>query len=322
MSDGKVHAVDGVDLDIDDREIRGLLGESGCGKSTLTESIVRSLSDNAVVESGQILVNGENILEVSEERLREIRWETVAFIPQNAMGSLDPVSRIGDQIIESIQAHRDHSDKEARKRAEEVLDIVNISPQRLNDYPHQLSGGMRQRVVFAMSLVLEPDLIIADEPTTGLDVLTRDRILNDLERYRDEFGISVLFVSHDIADLVETCDTLSVMYGGKIVERGPSRQLFSEPSHPYTMGLRGSLPSIHGDPKELIRMDMNPPDLRSIKDECRFIDKCPFATEECETAHPPLEAVRDGIEAACYRAGEASVLRDQASSSEVTWVYE
>jgi oligopeptide/dipeptide ABC transporter ATP-binding protein len=316
--EGTVHAVDGVSLDLGSESIVGILGESGCGKSTLARSIIRALPDNAFIPEGEILINDEDVTGMSDQRLRELRWDTVAFIPQSAMGSLDPVYTIRDQLTEVIDAHRrDMSESEAIARAEEVLDVVGIDPSRLSNYPHQLSGGMRQRVLLAMSLILEPELIIADEPTTGLDVLIRDKILSDIEAYRDEFGISVIFVSHDIADLVETSDRLMVMYGGKVVERGPSQALIDDPTHPYTIGLKNSLPELHTHAEDLIAMGMEPPDLMSPPDGCRFVQKCPYAVDECHEAHPDYREAVQGIQSACYRADEAAALRRDAK--EVSW---
>lgn len=319
--DEQVRAVDGVSLDLDQNTILGVLGESGCGKTTLAKSIVRALPDNAIIPQGEMLLNGEDITAMSEERLRELRWDTVAYVPQSAMGSLDPVYTIREQLTETIHAHRSNVSKsETIERAQEVLETVGIDPTRINDYPHQLSGGMRQRVLLAMSLILDPDLIIADEPTTGLDMLIRDQILEDLKSYRDEFGIAIIFVSHDIADLVETTDELVVMYGGKIVERGPSRDLINNPSHPYTIGLRNSLPELHTDPDNLIEMGMDPPDLRNPPTGCRFVNKCPFDIEECHQTHPDYREGYPGIQTACHRSDEAESLRSEVER--VGWVNE
>jgi len=314
---GPISAVDNVSFEIEERTIVGLLGESGCGKSTLAKALVRNLPSNAQVPAGEILLDGEDVTAMSDERLREVRWENIAFIPQNAMNSLDPVVTIRDQLVEPILVHRDVSKSEATERAREVLDIVGIDPSRIDAYPHELSGGMKQRVMVAMALVLEPDLIIADEPTTGLDVLVRDRILNDLERYRDEFDISIIMVSHDIADLVETSDSLMVMYGGKIVETGPSRDLFENPTHPYTIGLKNSLPNVNTDLDDLISMEMDPPDLHDPPAGCRFVDRCPFAVEECWSSHPQYRTPRPEIRSACYRADEAPEMRRRAAR--VNW---
>ena len=316
-----VQAVDGISLGLDSATILGILGESGCGKTTFAKSIVRSLPSNAIIPQGEMLLNGEDITEMSAKRLQELRWETVAYVPQGAMGSLDPVYTIREQLTETIHAHRtDISKSQAVERAKEVLETVGIASSRIDNYPHQLSGGMRQRVLLAMSLILEPELIIADEPTTGLDMLIRDQILKDIETYRDEFGISIIFVSHDIADLVETTDELVIMYGGKIVERGSSRELINNPSHPYTIGLRNSLPELHTDPENLVEMGMDPPDLRNPPEGCRFVNKCPFDVDECRDAHPEFEEVRSGIRTACYRADEAESLRAEVKHS--GWVNE
>lgn len=318
--DGPLPAVDDVSFDIDPGEIVGLLGESGCGKTTLAQSLVRNLPSNADIPSGSIRLNDEEVTSLSEERLQELRWETVAYIPQNAMNALDPIVSIEDQLMEPIVVHRDVSKAEARERAREVLDVVGIDPARIDAYPHELSGGMKQRVIVAMALVLEPDLIIADEPTTGLDVLIRDRILNDFERYRDEFDISIIMVSHDIADLVETSDVLLVMYGGKVVEMGPSRDLFEDPTHPYTIGLKNSLPNIETRLEDLISMEMEPPNLLDPPQGCRFVNRCPFAVDECHTAHPEYQSPRAGIESACYRADDAPEM--QARAQRVDWLRE
>lgn len=316
--DGPVGAVDDVSMDVDTETIVGVLGESGCGKSTLAKAIMRSLPDNGSISAGTIELNGEDVTAMQPKRLREIRWETIAYVPQSAMGSLDPVYTVREQLTEAIHAHRTDTTKaEAVDRAREVLRTVGINPSRIEDYPHQLSGGMRQRVLLAMSLILEPDLVIADEPTTGLDALIRDKVLSDIETYRDEFGISVVFVSHDIADLVETSDRLAVMYGGKIVERGPSQDVLEEPIHPYTIGLKNSLPELHETPEELVAMGMDPPDLRNPPEGCRFVEKCPYETAECRTSHPDYREVRPETKSACYRASEAPSLR--ASAKEVSW---
>ena len=316
-SSGNISAVDDVTFDIGERQIVGLVGESGCGKSSLAQALVRNLPSNGRIPAGEILLNDEDVTTITDSRLREIRWEDVAYIPQNAMNSLDPVVTIKDQLVEPTIVHRNASKEQAIERAREVLDIVGIDPARIDAYPHQLSGGMKQRVIVAMALVLEPDLIIADEPTTGLDVLIRDRILNDFERYRDEFGISIVMVSHDIADLVETSDSLMVMYGGKIVETGPSRDLFERPTHPYTIGLKNSLPDVNTNLDDLISMEMDPPDLHDPPEGCRFVDRCPFAIEECRSSHPDYRNPRHEISSACYRAEDASEMREQAAR--VNW---
>jgi len=240
-----VKAVRNVSFDIEENTIVGLLGESGCGKSTLAGALIEHLPTNAQIPNGEILLDGKNILAMSDAEHRNILWDEIAYIPQNAMNCLDPVVTLREQLVEPVLTHTSKSREQALQRANEVLDIVGIDGSHLDAYPHQLSGGMKQRAVVAMALLLDPKLIIADEPTTGLDVLVRDRILNDLERFRDEFDVSILIISHDIADLIETSDSLLVMYAGKIVERGPSRALFKNPTHPYTIALQNALPDIN-----------------------------------------------------------------------------
>lgn len=316
VDDGKVHAVDDVSFTIGSNEIVGLLGESGSGKSTLSKSIVRDLPENGDIISGNIEYNGMNIAELSHEEFRTLRWEDIAYVPQNAMNCLDPVYTIQDQLTETIDAHRDVPKKEKVEKAKQVFEMVGIDTDRLKDYPHEMSGGMKQRIIIALAFILDPELIIADEPTTGLDVLLRDKILADIEEYREAYDVSILIVSHDMADLVETCDSLMVMYGGKIVEKAPSRQLVEQPTHPYTMGLLNSAPTINTEFSDLISMSMNPPDLLSPADGCRFIERCPFEIGECSQAHP--ESIElNGSTSACYRATEHKQL--QAEVPEQNW---
>jgi len=303
VDDGEVNAVDGVSFTLSNDEIIGLLGESGCGKSTLSKSIIRDLPDNGTITSGSIKYNEKELEKLSNKELRQVRWEEIAYIPQNAMNSLDKVYTIQEQIIETISAHRDVARQEKVQKAKEIFDMVGIDHFRLEDYPHEMSGGMKQRIVLALAFILEPNLIIADEPTTGVDVLLRDKILADIEKYQERYNSSILIVSHDIADLVETCDTLMVMYGGKIVERAPSKQLIQNPTHPYTMGLIQSTPTLETETKNLITMSMDPPDLKSPPKGCRFIDKCPFAESECSTTHPEMNKTNSS-ESACFRADE------------------
>lgn len=317
---GLIRAVDGVSFDLERNTILGILGESGCGKTTMAKSIVRALPSNGFIQSGSVEFDGRDLASLSDEDMRTVRWARIAYVPQGAMGSLDPVYTVKQQLVETIKTHRpDTSKAKCLERATEVLELVGIDPARLSSYPHQLSGGMRQRVLLAMSLLLEPDLIIADEPTTGLDVLVRDKILNDIERYRDEYNISVIMVSHDIADLIETADEIVVMYGGKIVEQGPSDAIFDDPIHPYTIGLRGSLPELHSNVEALIEMKMEPPNLLNPPEGCRFVDKCPFAIPACREEHPDLVESKPGVLTACIRADEAEALRRE--SREVDWLH-
>lgn len=312
---GTLTAVDQVSFQLDRGTILGVLGESGCGKSTLVESIVRILPENADIPAGMINFDGKNLLSLTEAEVRKIRWNEIAFIPQNAMASLDPVLTLREQMIDVIQNHRDVDRSECNEMAEEVLETVGIDASRLDAYPHQLSGGMKQRVILAISLLLKPKLIIADEPTTGVDVIMRDRILRDIEHLRDAFDISFIIISHDIADLVETCDQLAVAYAGKIVEHGPTQDIFETPTHPYTIALKNALPSMQTDPENLVSMSMDPPNLRDPPDECRFAGRCPFVIDECLTTHPSLKSHKK-VDVACYRADEAASFREESGSLE------
>jgi oligopeptide/dipeptide ABC transporter ATP-binding protein len=252
------------------------------------------------------------------EELRQKRWKEFAFIPQNAMGSLDSVYTIQEQLVETVRAHEPMSKREAVEQAKEVLRLVDIDVARIKDYPHEMSGGMKQRILLAMSLLLKPDLIIADEPTTGLDVLVRDRILNDLERYRDEFGVSLVIISHDITSMFETCDQLLLMYGGKIVERGPAQALFGNPTHPYTIALLNSVPRVGERVSDLTAMGMDPPDLVSPPPGCRFVERCPVAKGVCYESHPEFFATKHGTRSACYRADEADQLEASIKGAKTT----
>lgn len=310
VDDGEIRAVDDVSFSVPANSIVGLLGESGCGKSTLSKTIISDLPPNGNITSGSVRYNGKNIIGLPEEKLREIRWNEIAYVPQNAMNSLDPVYTIQEQLVETISAHRDVTGEAKTEKAREIFEMVGIDKSRLQDYPHEMSGGMKQRIVLALAFILNPELIIADEPTTGLDVLLRDKILADIEAYQNEFDVSILIVSHDIADLVETCDSLMVMYGGKIVEKAPSRQLIQAPTHPYTMGLIGSTPTLETDTDGLISMSMDPPDLQNPPDGCRFIEKCPFDVPECRTTHPEF-TTRNNSMSACYRADDRDELQER-----------
>lgn len=314
--EGFVQAVDDVSFEIDQGEIISLIGESGCGKSTLAKSIVRNLDPNARITSGAISYHDTNLLDLSDKAFREYRWDKIAFIPQDAMNSLDPVYTIKEQFLETVFAHTSMSSREAKQVVEEKLDIVDISVSRVESYPHQLSGGMKQRILLALALVLDPDLVITDEPTTGIDVLLKDKILADIEELREEQDTSFFVVSHDIANMVETSDRALMMYGGKILEKGPSLEVFQTPRHPYTIALKNATPSIHKEDKDLISISMDPPDLIHPPEGCRFGNICPMRVEECEKAHP--EFTRKGsIDTACIRADETQILKDDAE--EVSW---
>ncbi|MFC7157241.1 dipeptide ABC transporter ATP-binding protein [Halomarina halobia] len=312
-----VHAVNGVSFEIAAGSNYGLVGESGCGKSTIAHSVLGLLDDNARIESGTVTFNGRSLLDLSEREWQEVRWEEISYIPQSAMDSLDPVMTVGSQIVQAVRKHRDVPKREARERVAEVFDIVGLDPDRVGDYPHQFSGGMRQRVTIAMALVLDPDLIIADEPTTGLDVIVQDKIIHKLLEIQDEIDSSLLLITHDIGVVSETCDDVSVLYGGKVMEQGATRDVLKRPTNPYTMGLKNSFPDIEEFDRRAVSIPGSLPDLTRELAGCVFRNRCPFATEECENGHPPIRAV-ENQRSACYHTDRVAELREAATDPE-TW---
>ena len=314
---GNLRAVDSVDLSVKDGEILGIVGESGCGKTTLTKSIVGILHENGHVAGGEIRYNGRDISGLSEEGYRDVRWKEVSYIIQNAMNALDPVVRIGSQFVEIIQAHTDLSKKEARERTSEILNSVGIESNRIRDYPHELSGGQRQRAVIALALVLEPPLVIADEPTTGLDVVIQEQVLRLIQSIQRDLDNSMVLITHDISVVAEIADRIAVMYGGKIVEVGDVGDVFNRSGHPYTMGLMNAFPDVDDESDELVTIPGSPPDLVMPPDGCRFVDRCPFSTQEC-AQDPPLEQLSNGHAAKCHYTERAAEFRDRSRDSE-TW---
>lgn len=317
-SDGDLTAVDGISFTVGENEIFGLVGESGCGKSTVAQAILNLLPSNGRITSGSVRFRGIELNDLSKRELDTLRWENLSLISQGAMNALNPVHLISNQIVEAIQAHRDVSTTEARERVAELFEVVGLDPDRMDEYPHQFSGGMKQRAYIAMSLALDPDLIIADEPTTALDVIVQDQILKRLKELRDELEISVIIISHDISVIAETCNRLGVMYSGKLMEYGNLKDIFANPYNPYTLGLQNAFPTLRGDQSDLISIPGSPPDIAALPDGCRFMERCPFATEQCADAHPPLESVGDDHASACYRHDSIERMRQEARERE-TW---
>jgi peptide/nickel transport system ATP-binding protein len=313
---GPVRAVDGISLAVNAGESLGLVGESGCGKTTAAKSLLRLLPPNGYVAAGRIDFAGRDLVRLDEERMRRVRWKEISWISQAAMNALDPVYRVGDQIVEAMQAHISVSRREALLRAAELFKEVGIDPHRLKAYPHEMSGGMKQRAVIAMALALEPRLIIADEPTTALDVVTQAQILARLQRLRQDHGLALLFITHDISVVVQTCDSVAVMYGGKIMESGPVREVFAFPFHPYTMGLCNAFPTLEGAQRELISIPGTPPNLLAPPQGCRFAERCPFAEERCRVEEPPLYEVAGGRHSACHFPERAEEFRLEAAKDE------
>ena len=288
LPERRVRAVDGVSLTVAPGEIVGLAGESGCGKSTLAQAVMRILRPPGQVTSGRIRFKGEDIVPLRGDQLRRFRWRNVSLVFQSAMNSLNPVMRVGDQFVDMFQAHERVRKAEALARAGELLELVGIERGRLRSYPHELSGGMRQRVIIAMALALNPDLLLLDEPTTALDVVVQREILEQIESLKREFEFAVLFITHDLSLLVEFADRIAIMYAGEVVEEAPADQLFSDPRHPYTVGLMQSFPPLVGPVERLAGIPGSPPDLGNPPSGCRFHPRCPH----CTGADPALFALQ------------------------------
>ncbi len=312
-----VHAVNDVSFAIDEGDNYGLVGESGCGKSTIAKTVLGLLDDNGEVQAGSIRFNGRELLDLTERDWQSVRWEDISYIPQSAMDSLDPVMTVGAQIRQAIRKHRNVSKATADERVAEVFEIVGLDPGRTGEYPHEFSGGMRQRVTIAMALALDPDLIIADEPTTGLDVIVQDKIIDKLMEIQEHLDSSLLLITHDVGVIAETCDEVSVLYGGKVMEQGDTYDVFKRPTNPYTMGLKNAFPEVDEFDEQAISIPGSLPDLTREPTGCVFRNRCPFATEDCEDGHPPLVEAENQV-SACYYADEADDLRGQADDPE-TW---
>ncbi len=297
---GEVRAVDHVDLDIVKGEVLGLVGESGCGKSTLGMAFLRLVRTPGQITNGRILFHGRDLLELSEREVQALRGAHISMIFQDPMTSLDPLQRIDDHFVESIRAHdKTVSRKEAVERAAELFDLLGIARDRLHDYPHQLSGGMRQRVMIGLALALNAELIIADEPTTSLDVLVEAQFLDLLKDLKKRYDMTLVLITHNIGIVAELADRVAVMYAGKLVELADVIPLFGEPLHPYTEALLSSVPNIRLD-TELKIMEGQPPDLLVPPTGCRFHPRCPYAMDICREKDPPLVELEGGRKVACW----------------------
>jgi peptide/nickel transport system ATP-binding protein len=296
--DGVVKAVDGVNFSVEKGKTLGIVGESGSGKSVTCLTIMGLNNKKNTMSSGEALFNGENLLHMGPRRLRDIRGNDIAMIFQDPMTSLNPVHKIGDQLIEAVMLHRDSTRKQARARALELLNAVGIprADRRIDDYPHQFSGGMRQRVMIVMALVNDPDLLIADEPTTALDVTTQAQILNLMNKLQEDFGSAIIIITHDLGVVAETADDVVVMYAAEVVEQGPVESIFRRPHMPYTWGLLGSLPRLDADLERLVQIKGQPPSLLSPPKGCRFHPRCPYVMDICKQENPPLRPISDDAE--------------------------
>jgi peptide/nickel transport system ATP-binding protein len=288
--DGIVKAVDGVSFSVEKGQTLGIVGESGCGKSVTCLTIMGLNPRQNTISSGEVRFNGEEILHAGRSKLRDIRGNKIAMIFQDPMTSLNPVYTIGKQLEEAILLHRDVTKKDARARSMELLKAVGIprAERRIDDYPHQFSGGMRQRVMIAMALVNDPDLLIADEPTTALDVTTQAQILDLMMRLQQDFGSAIMLITHDLGVVAETADEVMVMYAAKVVEQGSAETIFKRPHHPYTWGLLGSLPRLDADVERLVQIKGQPPSLLNPPRGCRFHPRCPYVMTICKETEPEL----------------------------------
>jgi peptide/nickel transport system ATP-binding protein len=311
---GAVHAVDGASFAVPEGRIVGLVGESGCGKTTAVRAIMGVLAENGYRAGGRLIFKGQ---EIDEAATKKLRWRDIAYVPQSAMSSLDPVYTVGAQIVEVLTKRGSASRAVAAKRAAALFELVGLSERRLADYPHQFSGGMRQRAAIAMALALEPSLLLADEPVTALDVIVQRQILDTLRALQERLRLSIVLVTHDISVVAYLCDDVVVMYAGQVIESGPVREVLARPRHPYTMGLRNAFPDLMSDAMALVPIHGSPPDLSAPPPGCRFAPRCPFAEAACRTDYAP-PAAKGGHLSACRRDAEADQLRT-AALDPATW---
>lgn len=310
-----VQAVRNVDLTLDRGEFLGIAGESGCGKSTLAFGVAQLLQPPGRVLEGEVWLGDKNLVALSTPALRHLRWRDFSIVFQASMNVLNPVMKVREQIYDAIQAHKPMSGAALDERARELFALIDIDPRYLDAYPHQLSGGMKQRAVIAIALALEPDLIIMDEPTTALDVVVQRTLLQEIDRIRRELGIAIIFITHDLSLLVEISDSVAIMYAGKVIERSPSRGLYTAPLHPYTQGLMRAFPPLVGERERRSGIPGKPPELRDPPPGCPFFARCPVRIEGlCETLAPPLQTVMRDHEVACHLYDEALLAAHGKSS--------
>ncbi len=316
---GEVHAVTDVSFDVYANEVLGIAGESGCGKSTLIRALLRLLPDNADFGADVARYQNYDLFNMRDEEFRnKILWQEISLVPQSAMNSFNPVYRVGDQVAESILAHKKMGTRQARERVADLFDIVGLQADLMQSYPHEFSGGMRQRAMIAMALALDPGLIVMDEPTTGLDVLVQERILRRIREIRSELESSIILITHDIAVIAEMSDRIAVMYGGELMEQASAIDLFESPYHPYTLGLNNAFPSIRNLGSELISIPGSPPTLIGPVEACPFQPRCPFSIDRCSSSNPPPVDLGGHHQVRCFRTDSPDTLRLQAKEKS-TW---
>ncbi len=321
IRNGWVYAVDDVNFTLKRGETMGLVGESGCGKTTTGYAVTQLLADNAYLKSNsKVVFDGTDLIKIGtypskqykgyrkideyNPKMRSYRWKRISMIFQGAMNAFNPVYTVGDQIKEAILQHEELTDEEVRKRIEMLFDLVGIPKDRIDNYPHEYSGGMKQRAMIAMSLALSPDLIIADEPTTALDVVTQDRILGKISELQRRENVAMILITHDVSVVAEMAEKMAVMYAGHLVEKGTAREIFKETAHPYTEALLKAFPSIKGEKKRLRSIPGSPPDLANPPKGCRFAPRCPYAKDICLEKEPPVVEISPGHLSKCHFAEE------------------
>lgn len=300
-----VYAVQDVSMTVEEQDSIGIVGESGSGKSTLAMGILRLLPDNITEISGEALLNGKDLLSLGEKELRDVRWKEVSVVFQKAMNALSPVHRIGSQMEDIYRVHYPNEDKAVvKKRIMELLHLVNLADRVYHSYPHELSGGMMQRVSIALALIFEPKLLIMDEATTALDVVTQTQILNEIIALEERVKVARLMITHDMSVVSSTCKKVVVMYAGRVMEQGLVKDVLVNPQHPYTQGLMRSFPSFTGEKTNLRGIEGNLPDMSIMPTGCVFADRCPYADERCRRELPPMTALSGDWQVACFRAGK------------------
>jgi peptide/nickel transport system ATP-binding protein len=315
---GDAHAVDGVSFDVRQAEMVGLVGESGCGKTTAARALTGVMARNCHITSGSIMFAGQDILAYKAEQMRALRWREIAFVPQSAMNSLDPVYRVEQQMRE-VLGRGGIRGRPASERMTDLLDMVGLTQEVLRLFPHQLSGGMRQRVAIALALALNPLLVVADEPVTALDVIVQREVLDTLRDLQRRLRLAVIMITHDISVVAYCCDRIVVMYAGQVVESGSSAVVLGTPAHPYTMGLCNAFPDLERAADLLVPIQGSPPDLLEMPSGCRFAPRCPFAIDRCLREPPPPTEIEPGHVVACWLGKDAPMLRPRATEA-ATWM--